>query len=1466
MKKGFCSKSVVAALLCAVLLASAIGPAFAAALDNFQVGSDYDGVKFSVIGDSISTYYGVTNRSTYNPLYLSTSEATFGTYYGNTSHGDYSDFSHISWTDTWWKQTVDTLGMDLLVNNAWSGSFLLSDNGQSNTTEYPAAAYKTRAVNLHNGSTMPDIIAVYMGTNDIAYYSDRPVGSKADVDTASERKALYTSINNYSTPSTAIEAYYIMLSRMLDKYSEAEIYCMTPSICMNAMGSGRKNALLAFNAGVEYLVDYFAGQGKKVYLVDLNNDAGLVDYDTVRYYYYCNNVHPDKAGMDWITACLSSEIMEHSTKGKGNTVTHPVTYNLTDVFVKEGMPRYAVEGESFRLTMLPYEDYQNIELKVTMTDPATGKEVAIPGLGTSGDQVYIPEVTGPVTITAVADNKNNYYWDATDDALVSVYGNGLRYNGADLTSGSYDGSTGTGVMSETFYTLEKTVVLQYDKPWVLEFKGGAGTYAGGIMLFSGTSDASTSGNTYIHINQSNVFFGYRDSVGYNNSGISWETIASKMGSDAGADYRLENHTFRFVNEPNGTNNKIRLYVDGIEIGTMDSSKMIGSSATHASVGSINLSGKDFVFPYIAASNFPLNNCEIDYIKIWENGETEIETPDSFNTYRWELNDAENAFVSVDDDEVYTENYLTMLSGSVSGGTFSGTTFAMHKPVLLMHDQPWRITWESEGSWRDAANGGMLLATSLNYKGHSAPYLYRRPDSGFVAIGEWNDGVHNNYGTTLSDYGIDGTLHHKYELVNDISGSSNMIYLYVDGVKLGALTDHYIAASLNSTGSQWVSGKDYVFSYIGTSAFPVGDCRIDYLEIKVQCAHAFSEWSVISKATCDQDGSQIRTCTLCGQEETGVIPATGHNNVATDLEGSCQSYEGKRYTCTVCGNSYDVYADELYTSWSDTVPSGIAANLIQRKIQYRYADRLTTTSTSDFLDGYEVIGSQWADTGTNGSLDYVASWPSGFATSNSLYTKYNVSKVTTTDGRKIVTNSDSVTGYLYYHWCGTSDQWSTATQNSTHGTFHAYYSTTNPGNYTCDTSDMSYKTSSSNCSNSLWWFVTSVNTQNYTAYDKIYTHAKWGEWATWSDEAVIGSDSRLVETRTVYRYVDAPFGDHSWVDGVCSVCGEVDPNYNPAKLTGSGFSLSFEDEILVNFYFKAENLDAEEVGMLVFETYPDGIDYEKADEVYPNASYDASADSYMSQTKGIAAKKMGDTRYYAAYAKCSDGKFVYSKLYEYSPKKYAMNMLSRSSTSDQQKALCVAMLNYGAEAQKYFNYKVDTLMNSDLTAQQLAMVVSYSDDLFKGPVPADNNKIGSMGKTDFGFSARSATVSFEGAFAINYYFAPDSYVDSNITFYYWNANDYASVTELTASNATGKLMMQPNADGTYWAQISGIAAKQLDDTYYVAAVYSSDLQKCCTGVISYSLSKYCMKNSTNVNMADFAKATAIYGYHAALYFS
>ncbi len=335
--------------------------------------------------------------------------------------------------------------------------------------------------------------------------------------------------------------------------------------------------------------------------------------------------------------------------------------------------------------------------------------------------------------------------------------------------------------------------------------------------------------------------------------------------------------------------------------------------------------------------------------------------------------------------------------------------------------------------------------------------------------------------------------------------------------------------------------------------------------------------------------------------------------------------------------------------------------------------------------------------------------------------------------------------------------------------------------------------------------------------------------------------------------------HSYEGGKCTGCGET------VTISPLGFTLSFEDEILVNMYYTiSDTADVEEQGMLMFYANPGTVDYSVAGGMY-SGKYVPASDRFIATTDGIAAKQMGDDRYYCAYAKLSDGTYVYSALYQYSPKKYAMNMLPKDSTTSKQKALCVAMLNYGAAAQQYFNYRTWDLMNAGLTNAQKALVQPYSENLFGNSFVVDPGKLGDFAYTT-GYDVRQISVSFEGAFTLNYYATSDRAVAGDMKIYVWNARDYAAVSTLTAENATQVITMEKRTERDFWAQITGIAAKEIDDNYYLAVVYTdTDGNVCCSGTTAYSLSKYC-RNQTNGTMGDLAKATAMYGYYAAEYFA
>jgi hypothetical protein len=194
-----------------------------------------------------------------------------------------------------------------------------------------------------------------------------------------------------------------------------------------------------------------------------------------------------------------------------------------------------------------------------------------------------------------------------------------------------------------------------------------------------------------------------------------------------------------------------------------------------------------------------------------------------------------------------------------------------------------------------------------------------------------------------------------------------------------------------------------------------------------------------------------------------------------------------------------------------------------------------------------------------------------------------------------------------------------------------------------------------------------------------------------------------------------------------------------------------------------------------------------------------------------------------------------------------------------------MLNYGAEAQRYFGHNTSALANAGLSADQLILPETYRADMVSS-VPATSATKQGVFANNSGFSSRMPAISFEGAFCINYFFTPKYAPENGITLYYWNAADYNAASVLTTANATGSLKLVGSGTGEYRGDIIGIAAKSISDGVYVAAVYENGGVTRTSGVLGYSIGAYCSSQaSKGSDIAALSMATAVYGYHAKQYF-
>ena len=209
---------------------------------------------FSILGDSISTYYGVTNVAGNN----STTSGN-GTWYANDAA------RAIGVENTWWKQASALAGLDVLVNNSASGHQLTGST--ANSTGFARAQQLHANTGVLNG-TEPDIIAVFYGTNDLLRNVD---------------------VQTFKT------AYRQLIAQMQTQYEDSQIcvFTLLPSAHINATAA----RVTAFNAAIKEIA-----AEKGCVVVDIAGIDGI-DAQTVTDY-TIDGVHPNTDGMDEITWCF----------------------------------------------------------------------------------------------------------------------------------------------------------------------------------------------------------------------------------------------------------------------------------------------------------------------------------------------------------------------------------------------------------------------------------------------------------------------------------------------------------------------------------------------------------------------------------------------------------------------------------------------------------------------------------------------------------------------------------------------------------------------------------------------------------------------------------------------------------------------------------------------------------------------------------------------------------------------------------------------------------------------------------------------------------------------------------------------------------------------------------------------------------------------------------------------------------
>lgn len=232
------------------------------------------GSKISILGDSISTFVGFSPNN-WNPYY-----PTYG-----------PDVDSLD--KMWFSIVADAIDGTVLASASWGASGVCG-NSEDSTGNVGSSLARIEALSA-NGAD-PDIIFIEMGTND--WSSNRDIGNF----TESSELPADGIITNFT------QAYAKMLSRIMNRYPLAIVYCMTISarLISTDLSYPIKNSsgitIPAYNEEIRKVARMF---GAKIVNID---SCGISIYN-LNVYAGDRQLHPNAAGHELMAQEVLRELI-----------------------------------------------------------------------------------------------------------------------------------------------------------------------------------------------------------------------------------------------------------------------------------------------------------------------------------------------------------------------------------------------------------------------------------------------------------------------------------------------------------------------------------------------------------------------------------------------------------------------------------------------------------------------------------------------------------------------------------------------------------------------------------------------------------------------------------------------------------------------------------------------------------------------------------------------------------------------------------------------------------------------------------------------------------------------------------------------------------------------------------------------------------------------------------------------------
>ncbi|MBR1483139.1 MAG: hypothetical protein IJ598_09265 [Ruminococcus sp.] len=304
---------------------------------------------------------------------------------------------------------------------------------------------------------------------------------------------------------------------------------------------------------------------------------------------------------------------------------------------------------------------------------------------------------------------------------------------------------------------------------------------------------------------------------------------------------------------------------------------------------------------------------------------------------------------------------------------------------------------------------------------------------------------------------------------------------------------------------------------------------------------------------------------------------------------------------------------------------------------------------------------------------------------------------------------------------------------------------------------------------------------------------------------------------------------------------VEPQYN-ADLKASLTSLAFNTGIAVYMQVNKTVLNGYTDPYMVF-TYVDyfGNNVEKI-----VTEYEDGGTTYNFRIDGILPQMM-TTEISGVLHAAKDGVEYYGDarvdtIHDYIGRGLAA--IANNSRYANLRTLLIDLANYGAEVQKYLNYKTDHLANEGFDAYQqyatATVAPEYQRDFAYAPAEAAD-----------GTAWKTTSLALGDVIKTNAYFTTNSITGKTVKVAYYNAKGEAVEKIFTNDE------IQHDANG-YYVTFAGLFPQQMDEPAYFT-VYNAD-GKSCSPTMKYTINSYMNKAiaGTTGQLHNLLVATAKYG--------